>query len=104
MREKSQNRTHARVYREYQLHVKPQGITAAYVTLWLSLRSKHTLEFCILVRVANMASRQQLMTLDQIGSLLEDDTEIVSSGSDDDFDADLDDDFDPLEREQGNIM
>ena len=44
------------------------------------------------------------MTLDQVGSLLEDDTEIVFSGSDDDFDADLDDDFDPLEREQGNIM
>ena len=33
---------------------------------------------------------------------LDEDTEFVFSGSDDDFEVDLDEEFDPLEREQGN--
>ena len=37
----------------------------------------------------------------QVGSLLDNDTEIIFSGSDDDFDADPVEEFDPLEREQG---
>ena len=51
---------------------------------------------------AGMASRQQVFTASQVGSLLDEDTEFVFSGSDDDFDVDLDEEFDPLEREQGN--
>ena len=48
-----------------------------------------------------MASRRQVFTAAQVGSLLDDDAEFVFSGSDDDFDAGLDGEFDPLEREQG---
>ena len=50
-----------------------------------------------------MASTQEVFTAAQVGSILEDDTELVFSGSDDDFDALLDEDLDPLEREQGNF-
>jgi hypothetical protein len=43
------------------------------------------------------ASRQQVFTATQVGSLLDDDTGFVFSGSDDDFDAGLDEELDPLE-------
>ena len=49
-----------------------------------------------------MASVQQFYTASQVGSLLDDDTEFIFSGSDDDFDAGIDDEYDPLERAQGN--
>ena len=45
-----------------------------------------------------MASRHPVFTA---GGLLDDDTEFIFSGSDDDFDFSADD-YDPLEREQGN--
>ena len=48
-----------------------------------------------------MASVQQFYTASQVGSLLDDDTEFIFSGSDDDFDAGIDDEYDPLERAQG---
>ena len=48
-----------------------------------------------------MARRELVFTAAQVGSLLDDDTEIIFSGSDDDFDADTVEEFDPLEREQG---
>ena len=48
-----------------------------------------------------MARRELVFTAAQVGSLLDDDTEIIFSGSDDDFDADPVEEFDPLEREQG---
>ena len=44
-----------------------------------------------------MASRQQLYTAAQVGSIL-DDEECVFSGSDDDFDTELDNELDPLGR------
>ena len=49
-----------------------------------------------------MASRHPVFTAAQVGGLLDDDTEFIFSGSDDDFDVSADDDYDPLEREQGN--
>ena len=45
-------------------------------------------------------SRQQVFTAAQVDSILEED-EFVFSGSDDDFDASLDQELDPIEREQG---
>ena len=48
-----------------------------------------------------MASRHPVFTAAQVGGLLDDDTEFIFSGSDDDFDFSADD-YDPLEREQGN--
>ena len=46
-----------------------------------------------------MASRHPVFTAAQVGGLLD---EFIFSGSDDDFDVSADDDYDPLEREQGN--
>ena len=51
--------------------------------------------------VAGTASRHPVFTAAQVGGLLDDDTEFIFSGSDDDFDFSADD-YDPLEREQGN--
>ena len=48
---------------------------------------------------AGMTNRQQVFTASQVGSLLDEDTEFVFSGSDNDFDVE---EFDPPEREQGN--
>ena len=47
-------------------------------------------------------ARRQLFTAEKVGSLLEDE-EFVCSGSDDDFDTGLDEELDPIDREQGNL-
>ena len=54
--------------------------------------------------MTEMARRKQIFTAAQVGSLLDDDTECIFSGSYDDFDADPVKEFDPPEREQGIIL
>ena len=65
----------------------------------LTTTQTNILLLLISVGVGGM-SRQQVLTAAQVGSILEED-EFVFSGSDDDFDASLDQDLDPIEREQG---
>ena len=52
-----------------------------------------------------MAEGSEYFTASQVGDLItgegEDDHEFLFPGSDDDFDAGMDDDYDPLDREQG---
>ena len=51
-----------------------------------------------------MARRQRVFTAAQVGSLMDDDEQCLFSGSDDDFDVSLDQELDPLEREQGKVI
>lgn len=60
-------------------------------------KSTFLIALLISVGVAGMATRQQVYTAAQVGSIL-DDEECVFSGSDDDFDTELDDELDPLGR------
>lgn len=53
-----------------------------------------------------MASGSQYFTASEVGDLVtgqggEDDPEFLFPGSDDEFDGDVDDDYGPLDREQG---
>ena len=54
-----------------------------------------------------MARRQQIFTALEVTNIVtgeDDDPEYIFPGSDDDFDASLDDIQDPLDREQGIIL
>ena len=54
-----------------------------------------------------MAIRQGIFTASEVGNIVvgeDDDPEYIFPGSDDDFDASLDDIQDPLDREQGIVV
>ena len=54
-----------------------------------------------------MATRPEFFTASEVGNIVTgevDDPEYIFPGSDDDFDASLDDIYDPLDREQGHII
>ena len=103
----TQRETRMRTYRiiAKQLREQPLEVVVILSTQVAHL-SVNNIPRVLLISVggAGMARRQQVFTASQVGSLLDEDTEFVFSGSDDDFDVDLDEEFDPLESNHQSVI